>query len=225
MGVEGVEKLLKQVLQAAMECKALKKRDLERLNVDTTVQEKARALTTDARLYDKARRALVSAAQKLSIKLRQSYVRLGKKALFKQSRYGAARQQKRAKKQTQKLRTYLGRVIRDLERQLPSPPEAIKDLLERAKRIHQPLPKDSPKLYSVHAPEVECIAKGKAHQRYEFGCKVVVVSTNNSNWIVGMDAKHGNPYDGATLIPALNQVEQLSDVQPKQVFVDKGKRR
>ncbi|MBE9114401.1 transposase [Lusitaniella coriacea LEGE 07157] len=121
-----------------------------------------------------------------------------------------------------KISTTLGRVIRELKRKLPSPPAAIKDLLERSQRIHQQKRQDSPKVYSVHAPEVECIAKGKSHKRYEFGCKVVMVSTNKSNWIVGIDAVHGNPYDGATLIPALSQVEQLSEIHPKQVFVDKG---
>ena len=222
VGVAGIEELLKQVVQTAIKVKALKPKDLKRLNVDTTVQEKAIAFPTDARLYDKARRALVRVARKLSIQLRQSFARLGKKALFKQSRYRVARQNKRAQKQTKKLRTYLGRVIRDLERKMPFPPEALQRLLSRAKRIHQQKRSDSNKLYSVHAPEVSCIAKGKAHQRYEFGCKVVLVSTNRSNWIVGIKAMTGNPYDGATLIPALEQVEQLSQIKAEQVFVDKG---
>ncbi|MGG6297065.1 hypothetical protein ACQ4M4_21945 [Leptolyngbya sp. AN02str] len=78
------------------------------------------------------------------------------------------------------------------------------------------------KLYSVHAPETECIAKGKAHRRYEFGCKVVMVTTNHSNWIVGIKAVHGNPYDGATLRGALIQAERLTTVASQQVFVDKG---
>ncbi len=199
------------------------------MNVDTTVQEKAIAFPTDARLYDKARRALVRLAHTHQLKLRQSYVRLGKRALFQQSRYAAARQGQRAQKQTRKLKTYLGRVIRDLvsgrrsrERKLEQVPEAFQALLERAKRIHHQKRHQSGKLYSVHAPEVECIAKGKVHKPYEFGCKVVVVTTNQSNWIVGIEAKHGNPYDGTTLCPALSQVEQLTAVRPTQAFVDKG---
>lgn len=222
VGAEGVEKLLKQVLRTATEQQALKLSEIEKVNVDTTVQEKAIAFPTDARLYDKARRALVRSARKHQVKLRQSYVRLGKRALFAQSRYAAARQGQRAQKQTRKLRTYLGRVLRDIERKLVNPPAAVQALLERSKRIHQQQPKDTGKLYSVHAPEVECIAKGKVHQRYEFGCKVVVVSTNRSNWIVGMSAVHGNPYDGATLSPALAQLEQLTAIKPRQAFVDRG---
>lgn len=149
-------------------------------------------------------------------------MRLGKQALFRQSRYAAARQGKRAKQQTRQLRTYLGRVIRDVERKLNPLPQPLQSLVEIAKRIHQQQPKDSGKLYSVHAPEAECIAKGKAHKRYEFGCKVVLVTTHASNWIVGIDAVHGNPYDGATLSGALRQTQQLTTLKPKQATVNQG---
>ncbi|TFI54880.1 hypothetical protein BLD44_007780 [Mastigocladus laminosus UU774] len=84
---------------------------------------------------------------------------------------------------------------------------------------------DSAKLYSVHAPEVECIAKGKVNKKYEFGCKVAVVTTHHSNWIVGIDAHDGNPYDGATLAPALVQVENLTHVKPQQAIVDQSSNR
>ena len=222
VGAAGVEKLLKQVLHSATQQQALNPSQIERVNVDTTVQEKAVAFPTDARLYDKARRALVRVARQHQVKLRQSYLRLGKRALFWQSRYAAARQGKRAKRQTRKLRTYLGRVIRDIERKVTQMPTRLQMLLEIAKRIHQQQPQDKGKLYSIHAPETECIAKGKVNRRYEFGCKVVLVTTNLSNWIVGVDAVHDNPYDGATLTLALAQTEKLTAVKPKQAVVDKG---
>lgn len=222
VGPEGVEKLLKQALRSAMELKALKPREIRRVNVDTTVQEKAVAFPTDARLYEKARKTLVREAKARGVNLRQSYARVGKRAFFKQSRYRCARQLKRALKQTRKLRTYLGRVIRDIERKLPHPDAVMRSLLERAKRIHQQQRSDSNKVYSMHAPEVECIAKGKAHKRYEFGCKVVFVTTSASNWIVGAQAVHGNPYDGATLKDALDQTTLLTGVQPEQAAVDQG---
>ncbi|MEP0915065.1 IS5 family transposase [Leptolyngbya sp. GB1-A1] len=220
--VEGVEKLLGQVLRTAINQQALKPAEIAVVNVDTTVQEKAIAFPTDARLYDKARGALVRAARKQQVKLRQSYVRLSKRALFQQSRYAAARQGKRAKQQTRKLRTYLGRVIRDIERKVSSMPVRLQKLVDIAKRIHQQQPKQGNKIYSVHAPETECIAKGKVHKRYEFGCKVVVVTTSASNWIVGIDGVHGNPYDGATLSQALQQTQELTTVKPQQALVDKG---
>lgn len=74
----------------------------------------------------------------------------------------------------------------------------------------------------MHAPGAECIAKRKAHQPYEFGCKVAVVTTAKSNWVVGVDAVHDNPYDGATLAPALSQVERVTAVKPEEAFVDRG---
>lgn len=222
VGADGFEKLLKQILQTAQHQQALQPSDIKRVIVDTTVQEKAIAFPTDARLYDKARRSLVREARKQQLKLRQSYVRLGKRALFKQSRYAAAQQGRRAQKETRRLRTYLGRVIRDIERKAAKPIKAMKELLVAARRIYQQQKQESHKLYSLHAPEVECIAKGKAHKKYEFGCKVAVVTTNESNWIVGIEAKAGNPYDGATLKPSLLQVEKLTGVKPKEAYVDQG---
>ena len=112
--------------------------------------------------------------------MRQSYKRVGKKALCNQSRYARAQQIKRAKKETKKLRNYLGRVLRDVERKLLAPSSGFKELLKNAARIHTQEKNDSPKLYSVHAPEVECIAKGKAHKKYEFGCKVALVTTSKT---------------------------------------------
>jgi transposase, IS5 family len=221
---DGLEKLLKEVLATAVRSGALSKKDLECVIVDTTVQEKAVAFPTDARLYQKARVAVVREAQKAGIKLRQSYQRLGKKALFNQSRYARARQLKRARKEEKKLGNYLGRVVRDVERKLPEPSEKFKELLGNAKRIQTQKKDDKQKLYSVHAPEVECIAKGKAHKKYEFGCKTSVATTANSNWIVAAQAHHGNPYDGATLKSTIDQIERLTGVRPKQAVVDRGYR-
>ncbi len=222
IGHEGMEKLLSETLSTAKREEAMKESEINRVNVDTTVQEKAIAFPTDARLYHKARRALVSAASKSGINLRQTYVRLGRQALARQGRYAHARQMKRARRETKRLRLYLGRVIRDIGRKCAQPDPALKLLLERAGRIHQQQRHDRHKLYSVHAPEVECLAKGKAHKPYEFGCKVAVVTTSKTNWIVAIDAVHENPYDGATLRPAIKQVERISAVRPDAAFVDRG---
>jgi IS5 family transposase len=222
LGTAGVEKLLTETLSTAKREGALGEREIKRVNVDTTVQEKAIAFPTDARLYHKARRALVRASTGAGICLRQTYVRLGQQALARQGRYAHARQMKRARRETKRLRQYLGRVIRDIRRKCPHPAPALRSLLERSERIFRQQRHDTKKLYSVHAPEVECIAKGKAHKPYEFGCKVAVVTTSKSNWVVGIDAMHENPYDGATLSPALKQVERVTAVRPEEAFVDRG---
>ena len=221
---DGIEQLLKELLATALRTGALDERDLQQVNVDTTVQEKAVAFPTDARLYQKARVAVVREAQKAGVKLRQSYPRVGKKALFKQQCYARARQARRAAKEQKKLHNYLGRVLRDVERKLANPPEKFKDLLQRAQRIYTQKRDDKQKLYSVHAPEVECIAKGKSHKKYEFGCKTSVATTSKSNWIVATQAHHGNPYDGATLKPTLEQIARLTGQRPKAAVVDRGYR-
>ena len=141
---------------------------------------------------------------------------------MKQGRYGAARQLKRARRETRKLRTYLGRVLRNGERGKLKLAAQQAQVVSVARRILTQQRTDHGKVYRVHAPEVECIAKGKVPKHYEFGCKVRLVTTSRSGWIVGIDAEHNNPYDEATLKPALAQVKRLTGVQPEEAFVDKG---
>jgi IS5 family transposase len=223
IGDAGAEQLLKQTIEAGLKLKAIKQFQLKRVNVDTTVQEKEARFPTDARLYDRARERLVKAAKKRGIQLRQNYNRKSKHLLAQQSRYAHAKQMKRAKKCTRTLKTYLGRVIRDVERNCPEPDHELNSLLNISSRIHKQQHNDKNKIYSVHAPEVECISKGKAHKRYEFGCKVSVSATSKGGWFLGAMALHGNPYDGHTLSDALMQVERIAK-PPDHTFVDMGYR-
>jgi len=223
-GADNLESLLGETISTARRTKVLKKSSLQRVNVDTTVQEKAVAFPTDARLYQKARIALVRVAESRGVRLRQSYKRLGKKALVQQGRYAHAKQMKRARRETKRLKTFLGRVIRDIERKVPQPDDELILLLEHAQRIHDRKRDDKNKLYSIHAPEVECISKGKAHKRYEFGVKVSVTTTSRDSWVLGIDAQPGNPYDGHTLGDALAQMERLTGSLPNDAYVDKGYR-
>ncbi|EMM75068.1 transposase, IS4 family [Leptospira santarosai str. 2000030832] len=170
----------------------------------------------------KMRQALVKEASKENIQLRQSYKRNGKLAFIKQGRYFHAKQSKRANKETKRLKTYLGCVKRDIERKVENPNIRLKSLLEISERILSQTKNSKNKIYSIHAPEVECISKGKSHKRYEFGCKVSLVTTSKSNWIVGVQALHGNPYDGHTLKDAINQMEKVVGLRPKEVYVDLG---
>jgi IS5 family transposase len=225
VGSEGLDLLLKETVETARRCKVLKDSDCKRVNVDTTVQEKAIAYPTDSGLYHKMRIKLVAASRARGIKLRQSYVRKGKKALFKQNRYRAAGQHKRANRMVKKLKTYLGRVVRDIRRKAPEIDSELGDLLAMADRLLAQQRDSKNKLYSLHAPEVECIGKGKAHKKYEFGVKVGVVSTSRGNWILGARSFPGNPYDGHTLAESVSQAESMSDVEIKHVHVDKGYRK
>jgi IS5 family transposase len=201
VGAERLETLLEATIHTALAMKALKPQELQKVNVDTTVQEKAVAFPTDARLYQKMRMALIRQAKQLNIPLRQSYRFIGKKLLFKQGRYAHARQMKRAAKMTRKLKTILGRVVRDIERKARRikgqiVDEPLRELLALARRLLEQTRTSKNKIYSVHAPEVECIAKGKAHKRYEFGCKSSIATTSKGNWIVGAHALHPHfPFD------------------------------
>ena len=225
IGEEGIEKLFYQTLATAQKLGLLRTSHLNKVNIDTTVQEKAIAFPTDARLYYKMRVKLVKAAAENGIDLRQSYHRLGKKALVMQGRYAHAKQMKRARKETKKLKNYLGRITRELRRKTGTPlSTALDELLCLSERLLEQQRKDKNKLYSCHAPEVECIAKGKAHKRYEFGCKVSVAATSRDNWIVGIQAHHGNPYDGHTLTGVLSQVERMSGSAVKEAYCDRGYR-
>lgn len=223
IGEAGCEFMLGLTIQTGIITKTVSASSLAVVNVDTTVQEKAISFPTDARLYHKARGALVRAAKRIGIPLRQSYERVSKLALAKSGRYAHARQMKRAKREQRRLRTYLGRVIRDIERKLPAEHTArMNTLLDIARRILTQQRHDHGKVYSMHAPEVECIAKGKAHKPYEFGVKVGIVSTSKESFVVGMQSLPGNPYDGHTLKKSLAQVERLTGVLPKEAYVDRG---
>lgn len=221
IGEAGAERLLQETIKAGFKIKAVKKSELKRLNVDTTVQEKSIRYPTDAGLYNRCRERLVEFAKARGIKLRQNYNRIAKRLNYKQSRYIHARQMKRAGKCIKKLKTILGRVTRDIERKALSIDDKLKELLEISKRIYTMKRKDKNKIYSVHEPYVECISKGKAHKKYEFGCKVSVAATSRGGWFVGVKALHGNPYDGHTLSQTIKQVKHIA-IEPEHIFVDRG---
>jgi IS5 family transposase len=131
------------------------------------------------------------------------------------------------RRQVRKLRTYLGRVVRDIERKTADSAERqaiFARELAMARLLLNQKKTDRNKLYSLHAPEVECISKGKAHKRYEFGVKASIAATNKSNFVVGGMALPGNPFDGHTLVGALDQVRRLTGSVIDEVFVDRGYR-
>jgi IS5 family transposase len=232
IGAADLAALLQESLAAAHRGGALAPQDMERVTVDTTVQPKAVTFPTDAKLMHRAREKLVALAREWGVQLRQTYVRVGKRAAMKQGRYAHAKQFKRAGRERRRLKTILGRVIRDIRRKIAGN-EALTEVFTRplwlAERVMTQQRRDPrPKVYSLHAPEVECIGKGKAHKPYEFGCKVTV-TTNNSpaaggHFVLHIDALHGNPYDGHTLKAAVEGAEAWTGIAAKRIYVDKGYR-
>ena len=224
VGEDKLQTLLTQTVEVAVEQKHLPRRELAQVNVDTTVQEKNIAHPTDSKLLHKAIVKLAQAAKARGIVLRQSYVRVGKRRAVKASRYAHAKQFKRMRRELGKLRTYVGRLIRDIERKAQTKDDDLKALLTRCQRLRDQKPGDSNKLYSLHEPEVRCISKGKAHKRYEFGQKVSLATTNRRDWFVAALLVEGNPYDGHTLNQTLEQVESNTGTSLTDVYVDRGYR-
>ena len=198
-----MELFLQESLSVGFKTKCLKPQDLKRVYTDTTVQEKNITFPTDAKLYHKAREYLVKECKGV-LELRQSYTRSSKTALIKSSRYRAAKQYRRARKEEKKLHNYLGRTIREMKRNnIVTPSFAICEQVYLSK--YDP----SKKLYSIHEPQVECIAKGKA-QPYEFGVKVSITEVARSGFVLEATAIHGNPYDGHTLKTAVDTATRIT---------------
>ncbi|MGH9695498.1 MAG: IS5 family transposase [Bryobacteraceae bacterium] len=232
MGEGRLQALLQESLAVATRTGAMKPDDLARVIVDTTVQPKNITFPTDAKLLNRAREKLVKLAKQLGVELRQSYTRVGKFALIQPQRYAHAKQFKRAKRSLRKLKTYLGRIIRDIARKIDGDLRLeIKFalLLSLARRVRaQERGQHGPKIYSLHAPEVECIGKGKAHKPYEFGVKVSVATTlkhsKGGQFVVHAQALPGNPYDGHTLAEVIPAIEQLVGNTIERLHADAGYR-
>ena len=178
---------------------------------------------TDARLYRKVHAAMLRIASKEGIALRQSYRRLMDRAIRKHGGHAKAKQYGRAKKVLRSIKNIAGRVFRDVERKMSDAAFAAhKGTLLLAEQVLTQKRHTKGKVYSVHAPEVECIAKGKAHKPYEFGVKVSLAVTHKEGFVVGIQAFPDNPFDGHTLDAQLDQVERLTGKVPSMAYVDRG---
>ena len=232
LGEEHLVALIQESLSVAHKTGALETKDLQRVAVDTTVQPKAIAHPTDARLMHRAIEKLVALAKRSGVPLRQSYARVAKRAAIMVGRYIHAHQFKRAGRALKFLRTRLGRVIRDINRKIDGDPALqarFAHLLDLAIKVrHQDHRQRGPKVYALHAPEVECIGKGKARTPYEFGCKVSITTPvtqpMGGQFVLHAKALHGNPFDGHTLGPVVAEMESLTGIEARRVHVDKGYR-
>jgi IS5 family transposase len=232
MGEDKLVALIQESLNVATRTGAAKPADFAKVIVDTTVQPKAVAFPTDAKLMHRARERLVRLAKQHGVKLRQSYARMGKYALIAHQRYAHAKQFKRANRALRSVRTYLGRVCRDLVRKTKHSArlkEVFAQPLSLAFAVREQRQNQrGKKIYSLHAPEVECIAKGKAHRPYEFGVKVSVATTLNRSkggqFIAHVKALPGNPYDGHTLATVLPEMEAQIGASLARIVADRGYR-
>ena len=231
IGPERLEALIAETLAAAKRADAVEPKQMRRVTIDTTAQTKAIAHPSDSRLLLRAIEWLNRLAKKQGVALRQSYLRLGRRAQREVVRLMRAGARRQAERWLRKLRVWVGRLTRDIERKIAGRPDLVDAsafVLERVKRLLAQKPDDKNKLYALHAPEVECVAKGKARTRYEFGVKVSIAVTNarspGGQFVLGVKALPGLPYDGHTLAGQIAQVERLTGEKIARVYVDKGYR-
>ena len=215
IGQEGVEKILKHSID-------LHGKDGQDPNVsiDTTPQEKNITFPTDAKLHKKIIDKCVSIANKHGIKLRRSYKRTTKQLIRDTYNGTNPMRIKKARAAKRKLKTYAGRLVRELERELAEG-MCTKELAIFKQVLSQEIGTKN-KIYSLHEPHVYCMSKGKAHKKYEFGCKASLVLTQKTGIIVGAMTFKTNVYDGHTLEDVLEQTKKLTGKPPKTATVDRG---
>jgi IS5 family transposase len=228
VGEESLKLLLQESLRVAYATGALRIKDTERVAVDTTVQPKAVTYPTDAKLMKKAIEKLGEAAKDAGISLRQSYICVAKTAAMMSGRYRHAKQIKRAKREERKLRTWLGRLLRDVQRKKGESSEALEAVLTKAQQAWLQQKHGKKTMLSWHAPEVECIGKGKVGTPWEFGCKVTITTNVNpapgGQFVLHAEALHGRPYDGHTLNDAISGTTAMVGKEPARIYVDLGYR-
>lgn len=193
----------------------------QHLSIDSTVQEKNITYPTDAKLHRKIIARCKAISKKNGLKPRQSYTFTLKKLGVAQRFRNHPKNKGKARRADKKVRTIAGRLVRELERELPGGDHATQ--IGLFKRVLTQKKTDRQKIYSLHEPEVQCISKGKEHKKYEFGNKVSIVYTQNTGVIVGA-MSFRNEFDGHTLEPALKQHEQLTGNRAKTATVDRGYR-
>ena len=227
LGEKGMLKILAVILKTALNIGVVQAKSLKKVIVDTTVMPKNITFPTDSKLYYRSIEKLVKMAKSNDITLRQTYAFVSKKALRKSFQYAHARQMKRAARERKRLKTYLGRVKRDVERKISGNKmlnamfaptlKIVEELLTQEKNSKN-------KVYSIHEPAVRCINKGKIHKKYEFGCKTSIVLTHKEGFILGSEALVGNPYDGHTLKQVIENAEKITNKPIDRIFVDRGYR-
>jgi len=231
IGPEKLEVLLAETIAVATKAGAVSPREMERVTIDTTVATKAVAHPTDSHLLLRAIEWMNRAARKAGIVLRQSFLRLAGRARREVGRLLHTGGHAQGLRHLRRMRTFAGRLWRDITRKAGA--EAERDprlalVLERVGRLLAQKPNDRDKLYALHAPEVECIGKGKARVRYEFGVKCSLAVTNaraaGGQFVLGARTVPGNPYDGHTLAGQIDQVEALTGRRVGRVYVDRGYR-
>jgi IS5 family transposase len=214
IGEIGIELILKESIRVNG-----KDGDDYNVSIDTTVQDKNITFPTDAKLHKKVIDKCKAIAEEEELPMRQTYTRTLKKLSREQRFRNHPKNKSKARKSDKKIKTIAGRLVRELERNLP-PMSKHQTALELYKQVLAQTRFSKDKIYSLHEPDVCCISKGKEHKKYEFGNKASFVKTDTDVIVGAMGFR--NEYDGHTLEPALEQVNRLLGKMPRQAKVDRG---
>ena len=218
IGEKGVEKIF------AYSVNLFGKQSQEKVQLsDTTVAENNTTFPTDSKLAKKIIDACNKIAQKQGITQRQTYVRISKQLVRDTHNRTHPKRRKKAKKADAKLKTLAGRLLRELERKLSEQDlKLYKQELDLYWKILDQKRTDTNKIYSIHKPFTACIAKGKAHKKYEFGNKIGLTTTYKSLIITAIKSFEGNPHDSKTIEPLLDQMKSNLNYNPKEIVYDRG---
>ncbi len=231
--LEKLEKILQESLFVAYSVGALSAKDVSKIAVDTTVQEKAVDYPSEIKLLLDGIIDLGRSAKRSGLKLKQNYRFIAKALSVKASGYAHARQMNRLKTAKNGMRRLMyklqQRILNALERSGQTIEDTdlhLRERLGRAIKVLVQKKTDKDQLLVWHAPEVECVAKGKARSPYEFGCKVSLATNINpskaGHFILSARALHGKPYDGHTLKSTIENVENITGSKVSKSYVDKG---
>ena len=218
IGEQGVEKIF------AYSVKIFGKQAKEKQVLsDTTVGENNITFPTDAKLAKRIIDKCNAIAKKEKINQRQTYVRTSKQLVRETYNRKHPKRRKKAIKADRKLKTIAGRLLRELQRELPKQKLALyQKELNFYHQILQQKRTDKNKIYSIHKPFTACIAKGKAHKQYEFGNKIGLITTSKHLIITAIKSFKGNPHDSKTIEPLLEQMQQNINYNPKELIYDRG---
>lgn len=227
IGKDRIEKILEISIKIQPEAKTIKKKKrlVKSVILDTTAQEKNITYPTDVKLRKKIIDICRKIAKEEGIELRQSYTRTVKKLMLAQRFAHHPLNKNKAEKAKRKLRTIAGRLVRELRRKLSHQSLlAYSDQLDVFEKVLSQKKKDSQKIYSLHQPQVACIAKGKVAKKFEFGSKVSVATSKDGNVVLGVVSYVGNPHDSKTVEDTLKQVKKLTGQEVEEAVVDRGYR-
>ena len=221
IGEEGAEKILK----ASVSLFGAKEVREKEVLIDTTVQEKNITFPTDVKLQKKIIEKCRKISKEEGIRLRQTYKGELKQLMIDQRFNDHPRRKKKALAARRRIKVIAGKVLRDLERKMGQAQRLkYQNQFGIFKRVLTQVRDSKKKIYSLHQPQVSCIAKGKEHKKYEFGNKVSIAKTRKSGIIIGIMSFEGNPFDGDTLTPQLAQIERITNHKPETGIVDRGYR-